>query len=135
MTSLAVPVQFAQTTEIFETTVYESVDDSESQHIGDEDTEMTGVEAQEYQQEEDGEHEYDDQEMYNAEVGSTIVEPPQSDAVQTHAPSTIEDDMEYLDEVDYEEEQEDPASKDSDVHLVHETASYKVPPPPTPKSI
>ena len=49
MTSLAVPVQFSQTTEIFETTVYESVDDSESQHIGDEDTEMTDVEAQEYQ--------------------------------------------------------------------------------------
>ena len=135
MTSLAVPVQFSQTTEIFETTVYESVDDSESQHIGDEDTEMTDVEAQEYHGEE-GELEYDDQEMYNAEVGSTIVEPPQSDAVQTHAPSTIEDDMEYLDEVDYEEEQEDPASKDSDVHLVHETASYKVlPPPTTPKSI
>lgn len=121
MTSVAVPVQFAQTTEIFETTVYETADD---EHLEDEDTEMTDASAQEYQEQE---NEYDDQEMYNAEVGSTIVEPPQSDAVHTHAPSTILDEMEYLEEVDYEEQ--DPTQKDSnDIHLVHETASYKVPP-------
>jgi hypothetical protein len=119
MTSVAAPVQFAQTTEIFETTVYDSVDD-ETQHIDDEDTEMTDAGAQDYH----GGSDFDDQEMYNAEVGSTIVEPPQSDAVHTHAPSTILDEMEYLEEVDYEEE--NPVSKEPDVHLVPETASYKV---------
>jgi hypothetical protein len=116
MTSVAAPVQFAQTTEVFETTtVYDSIDDDESQHIDDEDTEMT-----EYQEG----NEFDDQEMYNAEVGSTIVEPPQSDAVHTHAPSTIVDEMEYLDEVDYEVQ--DPVLKEPGIHLVPETASYKV---------
>jgi|SRR5579859_6403865 len=125
MTSVAVPVQFAQTTEIFESAVSETINDE------DEDTEMTDAGGTEGYQEE--ENEYDDQEMYNAEIGSTIVEPPQSDAVHTHAPSTILDDMEYLEEVDYEEQ--DPTQKDSDdIHLVHETASYKVPLPLPPIS-
>ena len=114
MTSVAVPVhppfQQQQTTT---STYYENIEDAILPY-DDEDTEMTDTDK--LQLVENG---YDD--TYNADIESTVVEPPQSDAVLTHAPSTILDEMEYLDEVDYEEEEEDSASKIPDILLVHET--------------
>jgi hypothetical protein len=121
MTSVAVPVhppfQQEQTTT---STYYENIEDAILPYE-DEDTEMTNTDK--FPLVENG---YDDQDTYNADILSTVVEPPQSDAVLTHAPSTILDEMEYLDEVDYEEDEEDPASKIPDIHLVHETDTYKV---------
>ena len=129
MTSLAAPVhlpfsQQQQTTETFETTststYYENIQDA-TIHPYDEDTEMTDTDKLPLV-----ENGYDDQDTYNADNESTVVEPPQSDAVMTHAPSTILDEMEFLDEVDYEEEEQDPSSKVPDIHLVHGTETYKV---------
>ena len=119
MTSVvAPPFQQQQTTT---STYYENIEDAILPY-DDEDTEMTDTDK--FPLVENG---YDDQDTYNADIESTVVEPPQSDAVLTHAPSTILDEMEYLDEVDYEEEdEEDPASKIPDIHLVHETDAYKV---------
>ena len=129
MTSVAAPVhppfpqpQQQQTTETFETTsistYYENIQDAILPY--DEDTEMTDTDKLLV------ENGYDDQDTYNADIESTVVEPPQSDAVMTHAPSTILDEMEFLDEVDYEEDEEDSISKIPDIHLVHETDTYKV---------
>src|SRR5271170_1644344 len=114
MTSVAAtvhpPFQQQQTTT---STYYENIEDAILPYE-DEDTEMTDTDK--FPLVENG---YDD--TYNADIESTVVEPPQSDAVLTHAPSTILDEMEYLDEVDYEEEdEEDPASKIPDIH------TYKV---------
>ena len=68
---------------------------------------------------------YDDQDTYNAEIESTVVEPPQSDAVLTHAPSTILDEMEYLeDEIDYEEA--DPKEPLEIPLIQHDSDTYKV---------
>jgi len=124
MTSIAAPVhppfqqqQQQQTTDT--TTYYENIEDAI--HPYDQDTEMTDTDKLPLV-----ENGYDDQDTYNADLESTVVEPPQSDAVLTHAPSTILDEMEYLDEVDYEENEEDPASKIPDIHHVHETDTYKV---------
>jgi hypothetical protein len=115
MTSIAVQLQpFQQTVEIYESTTY--YDGQESA-----DEEMTDFDRQTLV-----ENGFDDQDMYNAEVGSTVVEPPQSDAVRTHAPSTIVDELEYLEEVVYEETDE-VSAKVPDIHLVHETDSYQVP--------
>lgn len=120
MTSISGPLHpFTETTEVletFETTYYEDADESNSI---DQDTEMTDFDA--HQQLENG---YEDQDMYNAEIGSTIVEPPQSDVVLTHAPSTIVDEMEYLEEGDYESVEI--SSKPIDRQPVHEDESYKV---------
>jgi hypothetical protein len=115
MTSIAVQLQpFQQTAEIYESTTYYPL-----QH-GDQDEEMTDIDKQSLV-----ENGYDDQDMYStAEVESTVVEPPQSDAVRTHAPSTIVDELEYLEEIEYEEVE--PVPKVPEVHLVHENESYKV---------
>lgn len=118
MTSVAVPLHhFEQdTTEIFETDIYhETFEDTEDQEMTDSDPKQTFVE-----------YGYEDQDTYNADIESTVVEPPQSDAVLTHAPSTILDEMEYLDEIDYEEA--DPDSKPPpEVPLIHEIDdTYKV---------
>jgi hypothetical protein len=97
MTSVAVAQHpFPQPTEIIETTPYYQ--------------DMLNPEALDQEMEDDNtynllENGDDDQDMYNADNQSTIVEPPQSDAVMTHAPSTILDEMEYLDDIDYEEDQ------------------------------
>lgn len=130
MTSVAAPVhppfsQQQQTTETSETTrvstYYENIQDAILLPY-DEDIEMTDADKPLVV-----ENGYDDQDTYNADIESTVVEPPQSDAVMTHAPSTILDEMEFLDEVDYEEEDEqDSISKIPDIHLVHETDTYKV---------
>jgi hypothetical protein len=95
MTSVAVPVYHfeQQTTEIFETVTYYDPYNDQDQEMTDSDNKQIPAE-----------NGYDDQDTYNAEIESTVVEPPQSDAVLTHAPSTILDEMEYLDdEIDYEE--------------------------------
>ena len=129
MTSVGAPVHLFQqqpeTTETFETvttvTYYENIVE-DAIHPYDEDTEMTDTDK--LPPVENG---YDDQDTYNADIESTVVEPPQSDAVLTHAPSTILDEMEYLDEVDYEENEEgNPTSKIPDIHLIHESETYKV---------
>ena len=114
MTSVAAtvhpPFQQQQT---ITSTYYENIEDAILPYE-DEDTEMTDTDK--FPLVENG---YDD--TYNADIESTVVEPPQSDAVLTHAQSTILDEMEYLDEVDYEDEdEEDPASKIPDIH------TYKV---------
>ena len=121
MTSVSLPPHpFTETTEVletFETTFYEDGDEGASNPI-DEDTEMTDFETQAPL-----ENGYEDQDLYNAEIGSTIVEPPQSDAVLTHAPSTIVDEMEYLDETDY---QSPDTSKPADPNPIDQADSYKV---------
>lgn len=61
------------------------------------DDEMTDYDKQELL-----ENGLDENDLYNADNQSIIVEPPQSDAVMTHAPSTIVDEMEYLDDSDYQ---------------------------------
>lgn len=111
MISVAAPVaHFEQQPEIFETHYQYSEEHHEDQEMAEYD---------------DGQNEYDDQDMYNAEIESTVVEPPQSDIVVTHAPSTIIDEMEYLEEADYEDT--DPTSKAStEEQLVQESVPYKV---------
>jgi Protein of unknown function (DUF2420) len=118
MTSVAVPLRHfeQQTTEIFETDIHSDTINSydEDEEMMDSDHNQTLVE-----------NGYDDQDTYNADIESTVVEPPQSDAVLTHAPSTILDEMEYLDEIDYEET--DPDSKPPlEIPLIHESDIYKV---------
>ena len=75
---------------------------------------------------------FEEQDTYNAEIESTVVEPPQSDAVMTHAPSTILDEMEYLEEeiIDYEEDADEQTSNKPppDIHLTQESDTYKVRP-------
>jgi len=125
MTSIAVQLQpFQQTAEIYESSTPYYDQQTTEDHDGvfeteDEDQEMTDFDRQTLV-----ENGFDDQDMYSAEVDSTVVEPPQSDAVRTHAPSTIVDELEYLEEVDYEESDDIP--KVPDVHLVHEEEIFKV---------
>jgi hypothetical protein len=68
----------------------------------------------------------EEQDTYNAEIESTVVEPSQSDAVMTHAPSTILDEMEYLDPIDYEEADPISPKPHPDDNLIRETDTYKV---------
>lgn len=121
MTSVVAPLshfQQTQTAEIFETAIQHGpFEDTLNPFEGDQ--EMTDSDKQTLV-----ENGYDDQDIYNAEIESTAVEPPQSDAVFTHAPSTILDEMDYLEEVDYEEA--DPITKAPDSHLIHEPDNYKV---------
>lgn len=114
MTSIAVQLQpFQRTVEIYESATYYDQQDPQDEEMTDLEDRQTLVE-----------NGVDDQDMYSAaEVDSTVVEPPQSDAVRTHAPSTIVDELEYL-EVEYEEVEVAP--KVPEVHLVHETEAYKV---------
>lgn len=126
MTSVATapfaPVQ-AQP-EIIETSTsyYEAYQENEDPVYND--VEMTDV-SQKQMLEETG---YEEQDTYNAEIESTVVEPPQSDAVMTHAPSTILDEMEYLEgEIDYGEDEETGPNKLSpDIHLIQDADTYKV---------
>ena len=71
-------------------------------------------------------NEYDDQDTYSAEIESTVVEPPQSDAVLTHAPSSVLDEMEYLDEIDYEEADEPDSKQPIAISVINESEVYKV---------
>jgi len=72
-----------------------------------------------------GENGYEDLDTYNAEIESTVVEPPQSDAVLNYAPSTILDEMDYLDdEIDYEEA--DPKEPLEIPLIQHDSDTYKV---------
>src|SRR5271169_6747794 len=108
MTSVAVHLRHfeQQTTEIFETDIqYNTINSyDEDEEMMDSDPKQTLME-----------NGYDDQDTYNADIESTVVEPPQSDAVLTYAPSTILDEMEYLEEIDYEET--DPDSKPLEIPL------------------
>jgi Protein of unknown function (DUF2420) len=89
---------------------------------GDEDVSM----AEMYSQLENG---VDETDLY--EIASTVVEPPQSDAVRTHAPSTIVDELEYDEDI-IEYEESDPGEAEAKIpdiiHLAHElhSDSYKV---------
>ena len=116
MTSVAASIHHfeQQTSEIFETVAYYDPHDHQDQEMTDSDYKQIPAE-----------NGYEDQDTYNAEIESTVVEPPQSDAVLNYAPSTILDEMEYLeDEIDYEEA--DP-KEPLDIPLIqHDFDTYKV---------
>ena len=124
MTSVAAPFSLQAQTEIIEKTTVASFETFED----DEDTYYSDIEMTDAQQNQtSGDIIYEEQDTYTAEIESTIVEPPQSDAVMTHAPSTILDEMEYLEEViDYEEADPSLPKPPPDIHLVQESDTYKV---------
>ena len=116
MTSVAAALHHfeQQTTEIFETITYYDPYTDQDQEMTDSDNKQIPTD-----------NGYDDQDTYNAEIESTVVEPPQSDAVLTYAPSTILDEMEYLeDEIDYEEA--DPKEPLDIPRIRHDSDTYKV---------
>ena len=120
MTSVAVASHFyQQTTEVFETTASLPESQENALQPSEEDQEMTESHKQILV-----ENGSDDQDMYNAEIESTLVEPPQSDVVMTHAPSTIVDETEYVDEVEYEEA--DPVSKRENLQFPPGSDIFKV---------
>jgi hypothetical protein len=120
MTSVVIPPhQFAQT-EIFET-YYEDMSNPD-----DVDDEMTDYDKQELL-----ENGLDENDLYNADNQSIIVEPPQSDAVMTHAPSTIVDEMEYLDDSDYQVDDAKPVNitlQESTAEEVYSTGCFNIKP-------
>src|SRR5271156_45231 len=119
MTSVAVSGHFyQQTTEVFETAILSESQEDALQSF-EEDQEMTDSHKQTLV-----ENGSDDQDMYNAEIESTLVEPPQSDVVMTHAPSTIVDETEYVDEIEYEEA--DPVSKPENLQFPQGSDIFKV---------
>ena len=124
MTSVAAPLSLqAQTEIIVKRTVasFETFEENEDTDYSD--IEMTDAE----QNQTSGDTIYEEQDTYTAEIESTIVEPPQSDAVMTHAPSTILDEMEYLEEaIDYEEADPSLSKPPPDIHLIQESDTYKV---------
>jgi Protein of unknown function (DUF2420) len=138
MTSIAAPFPAVQP-EIIETATtttsydYEAYQESEHTEEYDNDVEMMDVDPHQLEDKQiPNETGYEEQDTYNAEIESTVVEPPQSDAVLTHAPSTILDEMEYLEEeiIDYEEEDDEQISQKPppDIHLIQESDTYKVRP-------
>src|SRR5271168_4253546 len=137
MTSVVAPLHAAQP-EIIETATttsldYEAYQETEFTEGYDNDVEMTDVDPHQLEDKEGPDETfYEEQDTYNAEIESTVVEPPQSDAVLTHAPSTILDEMEYLEEeiIDYDDEGDDQISQKPppDIQLIQESDTYKVRP-------